>query len=358
MTKAKIKIVFILPSLRAGGAERVISYVAQHINKSIFSTTLLVAGNEEDSAFKIDGIKVKFFNKKRTLYAFYPIYQHIRINKPQIVVSAISNLNIIMGVQSIFFPKTKFIGREVSVESILNTIEKPKRHIPNFLHDFAYKQLDKIICQSKDMAKDLQNKFKNISNKMVIINNPISDKFTLKEESQKHQTTQFITVGTLTERKGHIRILDVLSNYPNSFKYTIIGDGVDKKKIFDYARALGLSDKIRHIPFTSDVAKYLKESDVFLQGSYVEGFPNALLESCAVGTPVIAFKAPGGIDEIIENGINGFIADNENEYLKKLHFISDNEWNPIEVRNSVTKKYDKSIIIKQYEELFLSLVKN
>lgn len=356
MTNNKIKIIFVLPSLAAGGAERVMSYVAQNIDSEKFSAILLIAGFEKDAAFKTEGIEIKYFNKNRALAAFYPIFKYILINKPQIVVSAISNLNTIMGIQSLFFPKTKFIGREVSVGSILHKIEKPKRHIPKFLHNFAHQQLDKIICQSNDMAKDVQNKFKFKSDKLVIINNPISEKFTLKEKLGDQKIKRFITVGTLTKRKGHIRILDILSKYTEPFHYTIVGDGVDKEEIFEYVMKLGLSDITQHIPFTIDVPKYLKESDVFLQGSYVEGFPNALLESCAVGTPVIAFNAPGGIDEIIENGINGYIADDEKDYLTKLQLIANREWDPEIVRSSVMKKYNKDKIIEQYENLFLSLV--
>ena len=47
------------------------------------------------------------------------------------------------------------------------------------------------------------------------------------------------------------------------------------------------------------IIDYLSDSDFFIQGSYVEGFPNSVLESCSVGTPVIAFNCPGGTKEII-----------------------------------------------------------
>ena len=356
MKNHKIKIVFILPSLRAGGAERVMSYISQNLGNKKFSVTLLIAGYEKDAVFKInDNIEVKYFNKKRTLNAFFPIFKYLLINKPKIVLSAISNLNMLMGIQALFFSKVKFIGREVSVESVLHKIEKPKRFVPNFLYHIAYKQLDKIICQSNDMAKDFQEKFNFKPDKLVIINNPISEKFTLKNKPVDQKIKRFITVGTLTKRKGHIRILDVLSKYPGGFNYTLVGNGVDRDEIFAHAKNLGLTDNIKHVPYTNEVATYLKENDVFLQGSFVEGFPNALLESCAVGTPVIAFKAPGGIDEIIENGINGFIADDKDDFLAKLQLISNMEWDPEIVRDSVMKKYDKNIIIKQYEDLFLSL---
>jgi glycosyltransferase involved in cell wall biosynthesis len=92
-----------------------------------------------------------------------------------------------------------------------------------------------------------------------------------------------------------------------------------------------------------------------LQGSYSEGFPNALLESCVVGTPVIAFNVPGGTKEIIEDGVNGFLVKNENEFLEKLN---DNRiWDPEAIRESVVRKFSKEKILKQYENLFLDILK-
>ena len=76
---------------------------------------------------------------------------------------------------------------------------------------------------------------------------------------------------------------------------------------------------------------------MFLQGSYSEGFPNALLESCSVGVPVIAFNAPGGTKEIIDNGINGYIVENEEDYISKLK--EDRIWDPKIVKDTVYKKF-------------------
>lgn len=355
--KGKINIIFIVPSLIAGGAERVMSYVAQNIDQNKFFPTLLIPGYKKDAVFDVEGVNVVFFNKKRTLHAFFSIFKFIQANKPDIVMSSIGHLNAMMGIQAIFFPKIKFIGREANVISVLNKIEKPKRYYPRFLFVFAYKNLDKIIGQSRDMANDLQKMYNCPPNKLVVINNPISEKFRLKPTLEKSKIYQYITVGTLTKRKGHIRILDVLSRTSQPFHYTIVGNGMDSEEIMDHAKNLGILDKISHIPFTNDVEKYLHKSDVFLQGSLVEGFPNALLESCAVGTPVLAFKALGGIDEIIETGINGYIAEDEQDYLTKLYTITNREWDPTVVRDSVMKKYSRDKIIYQYEALFLSLVK-
>lgn len=355
-SSSKIKITFVLPSLRAGGAERVMSYIAQSLDKERFTASLLVIGFEKDAVYEVKGIDTVYFNETRVLHAFFPIIDYLKKNKPDIVVSAISHLNTMMGIVGIFFPRIKFVGREVSVGSVLSKIEKSQRYYPKFLSRLAYKKLDKIICQSKDMARDIQHKFNFKANKLIIINNPVSDNFKLKVEPGNTGVIRFITVGTLTKRKGHLRLLDVLSKHSEPFTYTLVGDGIDREEVLTYADKLGLTNKINHIPFTKDVNKYLQESDVFLQGSYVEGFPNVLLESCAVGTPVLAFKAPGGIDEIIEEGRNGFIASDEEDYLLKLQKASIKKWKPEVVRESVIKKFNKTKIVNQYEDLFTSLV--
>ena len=118
---------------------------------------------------------------------------------------------------------------------------------------------------------------------------------------------------------------------------------------------LGLSSKVTHISFSGHIAKHLSNSHIYLQGSYVEGFPNALLESCSVGTPVVVFKALGGINEIVENGVNGFIVNNEEEFINKIEYIynSFDEWIPRRVSKSVHEKYNSTKIMKDYEKLFL-----
>ena len=96
---------------------------------------------------------------------------------------------------------------------------------------------------------------------------------------------------------------------------------------------------------------------MFIQGSFVEGFPNALLESCAVGTPVIAYNAPGGTKEIIEDDINGYLVTSSEEFLQKLEYaLIKKDWNPEKIRNSVVKKFSSKEIINKYETIFTELI--
>ncbi|WP_178985253.1 glycosyltransferase [Winogradskyella helgolandensis] len=356
MKSNKINIVFALPNLLPGGAERVFSYIAQNIDSKKFNATLLIVGYSKDASYDIKNIDLVFLEKSRVKDGLFALYKYIRKHKPDILVSAIGHLNLVVAYMSIFFPKTKFIAREVTVLSLDTAFFKTKKFNPlAFISENRFNYFDKIICQSQDMLDDIKNSYRIKANKMVVINNPITDGFKLKQTQSNSNQIQFITVGRLSKEKGYERILKLLSKLDFPFHYTIIGDGIEKEHIFSLIENYSLKDKITHIEFTKEVSKYLKKSDFFLQGSYFEGFPNCLIESCAVGTPVIAFKAPGGTKEIIENGVNGYLVDSEDEYLEKL--MDSHKFNPIDVRESVFKKFNKDLIIHEYEDLFINILK-
>lgn len=200
------------------------------------------------------------------------------------------------------------------------------------------------------MLNDIRENYYVANKKLVVNKNPVSGALIVKKQTSKNNPIQYITVGRLSKEKGIPRILKILSKIDFPFHYTIIGDGIEKSTILELIKKYGLSDKIIRIEFTRDVSKYLSNSDFFLQGSYFEGFPNCLIESCSVGTHVIAYNVPGGTKEIIIDGVNGYLVDNQAEYIEKLK--ESKEWIPQEVRDSVYSKFNSKIILNQYEDLF------
>jgi glycosyltransferase involved in cell wall biosynthesis len=355
----KIKILFILPSLKAGGAERIISFIATNLNNHKFRCILIVIGKEEDAVYSIKDIEVRYLNKRRVLTAIPELFRTIFIIKPKIVVGSITHVNRVLAMFSLLLTKVKFVGREAGVMSVMNKYTPTQPKALNLFLKKYHNYLDVVICQSNDMLNDLKKNNNIKKSKLVVINNPITDDFQLKKNSAyiKNDIIKYITVGTLDKRKGHIRLLNLLKKVNHLFHYTIIGSGDDLENINECIQALNLFDKVTLVPYTSEVSKYLRENHLFLNGSYVEGFPNVLLESCAVGTPVIAFDAPGGINEIILEGVNGFIVDSENEYVQKLNEINSNyDFNHEMVSQSVTSRYSKEFILSKYENLFTNLI--
>ncbi|WP_242131025.1 glycosyltransferase [Aestuariivivens marinum] len=348
------KILFILPSLRAGGAERVMSFVAKQLNSKEFRVKLIVIGFKKDCVYDIGNLDTVFLNKTRFVSAIYSIIALIVKYKPKIVVSSITHINFFMGFLALLFRKTKFIAREASVMTSMGRFYDVSFLVNKKLINFAYKNLGAIICQSEDIQTDLHENFKIPKEKLIIINNPITEKHALKTRENKTSLLKFVTIGRLSKEKGHKRILEGLSKISEyQFHYTLYGDGPLKKELQNLVKHLNLSNKVTFVSYTSKVAQVLAENDIFIQGSYVEGFPNSVLESCLVGTPVIAFDAPGGTREIISNGVNGYIVNNEDEFYEKLLNIDEVlRLDPKKIKEQVGKKFNSEKIINRYQKLF------
>lgn len=348
-----------LPNLRAGGAERVLSYIAQELNHDVFQTSLVIIGHESEAAYDVEGIRVVFFNKERVQDGAKDLFKYIKTNKPDILVSAVGHLNTVTAYMSWFFPQTKFVAREVNVLSVLSKYinYSSGNKIIKYMGRNRFNRFDKIICQSQDMLNDLNNSYNIRQHKLVVINNPVTSGFHLKTKKEISKPIRFITVARLVKQKGHARLIEALGKVDFPFHYTIIGDGPEKEKLFNRIDELGFKDKVTNIPFTKDVAKYLSDSDLYLQGSYVEGFPNAIIESGMVGTPILAIDAPGGINEIIYDGINGHVVPDETVFVDYLNAINQEyKFKPKEVSETISSRYSKAIILKKYEDLFKSLV--
>lgn len=348
------KILFVLPSLCAGGAERVMSFVSQQLDPNNFDVQLIVLGFKKDAVYNVDSIEVKYLNKKRLLTSVMALFKVIIREKPSIIVSSIGHVNIMMGFFSLFFRKTKFIGREASVVSKMNEFSKLNSKLNLTLMKIFYPRLSAIICQSEDMRNDFIHTLQLNPSKLVLIHNPITNVPTIIRSYNFNDKLNFITVGRLSEEKGYIRILEGLSKIQNyDFHYTIIGSGPQLQMIKENVCKYKLTEKVSFIPHTSKVLEEVSQNDFFIQGSYVEGFPNALLESCTVGTPVIAFNAPGGTKDMVLSGTNGFLVENELEFLSILNDIDKlKSIDMDEVKKSVMSKFNAAGIIKKYENLF------
>lgn len=357
----KIDILFVLPSLKPGGAERVVSFLAEALHKNKLKVILLVIGYEKDKSYETGSLKIVYLNKNRLLSSVYDIFKFIKKSKPKVVFSSIGHINIFMGLLSYFLKKIRFIAREASVISFRSKYGGGyKSWFLNSLRGIAYKNLDALVCQSADMKNDLMQNYKINSSKMYVIGNPITRLFKQlnKKLNREDKKIKFITVGRLTEVKGYSRIITGLSQISNyDFHYTVVGDGKLKNQIRNQIKNYNLSDKVTFINHTSSVLEEILKNDYFIQGSFVEGFPNAVLESCSVGVPVLAFNCPGGTKDIIQNNLNGFLVTSQVEFESLLiNLNKKKQINKDLIIDSVMDKFDSKFIIEKYYKLFFKFL--
>ncbi len=361
LTPRRIRVLICIPTLGAGGAERVMLFLSHHLNPKLFDITLAVIGYEKDNFYNPKNVKVVYLNSyrvKKSLFKLFILFWKLR---PDIVLSSLTHLNYNLALVSYLFPNTTNIARETfvlsSAEKFNKWDQKPLHRINKWVSNFAHKKINYFICQSDDMRIDLQLNPKYNGKKLITINNPVASEIKTKNSIPQVKPIQFITIGRLVEQKGHKRILSSLAKITFPFHYTIIGDGIEKENIKNLVKSLNLTEQVTFIQKTTEVYKYLAKSHIYLQGSFVEGFPNALIESIAIGTPAVVYNAPGGINEIIQINENGFIAETEQDFVIKLTELSNklNEFTPLKVSNYVKHKYNAKAIIKNYEDLFIKV---
>jgi glycosyltransferase involved in cell wall biosynthesis len=194
--------------------------------------------------------------------------------------------------------------------------------------------------------------------KCVIINNPITkstDDYLTHSKTKNNPLIKFITIGRLSQEKGHLRILKEIKKLNFDFQYTIIGTGELKEIIVNKISEYKLENKVKMIDHTNNVYSFLEESTLFLQGSYVEGFPNALLEAVSIGIPAIVFEAPGGTKEIVDHGINGYIVKNDFEYSDIIQKAVKQKWNHLKIIETAQNKFSSKKILGEYSALFTSV---
>jgi len=124
-----------------------------------------------------------------------------------------------------------------------------------------------------------------------------------------------LSVGNLVDEKGHELAIRALMYIPN-LEYLIVGDGPLKSKLIELSVKLGLQDRVVFIGAIKQekLKYYYSAAEVFLFPSTREGMPNAVIESIACGTPVVATDV-GGIPEIINDDSIGVLV---NKRVPKL----------------------------------------
>lgn len=349
-----------VPTLICGGVERNVSIICNNINTDNFDVTLTVLDNSapffEISNPAIKVIDLKIPSARKSLFAIAKLSREIR---PDIILTTANHLNLFFGIFKFLFPKRiKIIGRESSIMSK----NKPTNWSPgfyNWLSRTFYKNLDIVICQSAFMQDDLVTHYHFPINKTRIINNAVQPPVVngINTDNKTGSIPKFITVARLIELKGLVRLIRSVAHISVPFEYTIIGEGEMRPELEKLIKELSLEKKV-FMPGSSDQPfAQVSNPSLYLMGSHFEGFPNVLLEANAAGIPVVAFKAPGGIGDLIKNFENGILveSDSEADFAAAVTKALSHSFDRNKISMDTKNHFDVKKIIHQWEELFEEL---
>ena len=186
-----------------------------------------------------------------------------------------------------------------------------------------------------------------------------------KDRSEK--SIELLYVGRLVKVKGIDVLLKAISRVIEQYPHTIlrlVGDGPGRASFEEQAKQLGLSRNVLFEGFHLDKEVYFKQADIFIYPSrWQEAFGISIVEAMSYGLIAIASKV-GGIPEIIEDGINGYLYENEDsdklecKIIQAIQQIEEGREREItECAKATAQKFQIEHTIEQLEALYSSLVK-
>jgi glycosyltransferase involved in cell wall biosynthesis len=340
----KKRICLVIPSLYAGGMERVMSELAGCFceNPNI-DVHIILYGINPETFYKLpEQINIhKHALQFDSRFRFWTIIKtmiylrgEIKKIKPDSVLSFGEYWNSFV-LLSLFGTKFPLYVSDRS---------QPDKSLGRFhdrLRKWLYPKTAGVILQTEKAKYIYQKNIKKLNIK--VIGNPIRE---ILSQTDIQKQNQVLMVSRLIKSKHHDHLIKIFASInKKDWKLVLVGNDHLKQSNMESLKQLasdcGVADRVVFAGTQSDVEKYYLSSKIFAFTSSSEGFPNAIGEAMSAGLPVVAYDCIAGPSEMISDGENGYLVPvfDDIMFQEKLHKLMMDE----ALRKSMGENAKKSI---------------
>ncbi len=304
-----------VPSLRAGGAERVAINLAAGFASLGQPTDLVAVNARGEFAERIpQGVRLVNLKASRTLLSLPALVGYIRRERPAAVIAFMDHAAIVaLWARRLSGSSTRIICTVHSTltQSTGNTPTIRNRMLPSLLGSF-YPSADAVVAVSHGVAKDLSEATGFPLPAITVIYNPVinADLTAALAQAPSHPWLAdggppvVLGVGRLTKAKDFESLLRAfaLVRRLRPVRLLILGEGEERPALEALVQELGLADDVALPGFVVGAHACMAKAAVFVLSSVWEGLPTVLIEALAAGAPVVATDCPSGPREILRAG--------------------------------------------------------
>lgn len=354
-----MKIAFAIPAMGFGGAERVVSLLANEFATKGHEVFILSLSGNTECAYPLNnGVKLVPITDQssttRTWLEFRKVCKNIR---PNIVLAFLTGTGV-AAATFLIGTKIPVIISERCDPSAKDMALSSKLKVMEF---FSRRFTAGYVFQSEGAKSYFP---KSIQKKSCIILNPLNSE-SLPERDPDHIDNRIVAVGRLHPQKNFKMLIDAFAASKAKEQHTlhVFGEGSLRKELEQQIQSLGMSGKVFLEGNSKKVHEDIKQAKLFAFTSDYEGLPNALMEAMAIGLPCISTDcSPGGARMLIQNGENGILVPcgDRDEFTCQLDELCND---PEKLKNygekarQIKERTNIETIAEQWL-LFVGLVKN
>jgi len=318
------KIALLIPSLEAGGAERVMATLAnefaRHNDLRIFLILYVKPIVFYELNDNIQILKLNFnFKRYSKIITIIKIMLFLRKRlkniQPDFLLSFGGKYN------SVVLITTLGLG----IKTFISDRSRPGisyGFLPDLLNPFIYKLAHGIISQTNYAKEYIYSKTKHKNIK--VIPNPI---FQFNPSCSERENI-ILNVGRFISTKRQDELIKMFIEInPKDWRLVLVGEGPNLGRCKEIAVKSLIGDRIHFIENTHDIQRFYKISKIFAFTSISEGFPNALAEAMVAGCACLSYDCLSGPSELIRDGENGFLIKlgDKEQYKSKLSELIENK---------------------------------
>lgn len=358
-----MKIAFIMPSMAMGGAERVISILSKGLVEKghcvcigMFNIVPQTSAYALDERVELDNIQsCRFTTPTQIKNTLGNLEAYLKRKNPDVVISFIN----------VTCAQVSIACKKMGIPIIFSERNDPRRYLTG-IKDKIFQQL--LIWNVRDMVFQTEGAKriypKRIGKRSRVILNPVdTSKFPPYYEGERKK--EIVSVGRLERQKRHdvlIRAFAIVAEKYPELVLKIYGQGAQEAALQELIRQLQLEGRVLLMGTRNNIFDHINDAAAFVMSSDFEGLPNALIEAMALGLPCVSTRcSPGGAEELIQDGENGYLAPcgDPEQLAQAIIQLFDNYENSLEMGKKaceVRLRVEKQAIIDSWERYIYGVV--
>ena len=355
-------ILIIYHKIGYGGANKMITFVANALASSGFNVMIYTYSSDEEPEYQLnDSIQLiketEHYGRsiKDRIHQVNKIINILKITRPKVVLSFMSTSNLYAIFSTRIFEIPTIISERGNPESEKRLISRIKQLIMRFSEG--------AVFQTEGAKKFFPKK---LQNRSIIIPNPvIKTTIAIDNWNSRKKEISFVARFEVKQKRHDLILLafqKVIEQYPE-YKLCFYGDGEDLEEIIKLTEKLGLQSSVIFKGKVDNVVEQISKSKIFVLTSDYEGIPNALIEAMSIGLPCVSTDCrPGGARLLIENKVNGIIVPTgDHEAISEaILFMLDNPEEATKMGNealAISERFSENVIADEWVNYTNSIIK-